>query len=442
VQPGRPVLITGQIVATGATVNMLSAKLDDFTLHPDRSERYINVDAIDALGQLKGVSVTTALYQALRPGEAIGVLLDAIGWPAALRDLDVGATVMPYWWLDGDDAFDALMDLVYSEGPPALVSCDGQGRIVFRGRHHRLLNTVSTTVQSTWRSGGSLEPLFSAPTDYNHGWKEIVNSISFQVPIRQVDASPSTVWSSSGQLGIASGDTLAITAQGTEPFLNAQIPVAGTDFTLVSGTVTVSLSKTSGLSTTISVQALGGPAVIADLSLRANSVSTVTTVQVTATDPVSITKYGVRSLPSGRDPKWPSLPDANAICGIILAQRGDRLPTISVTMVAANTTRLTQQLTRNLSDRVHVIESHSGLDADCFIERISHSIAQGGAEHTTTFGLEKSPMQITGAFVLGSATSGVLGTNRLGRRSTANAATVFILGSGTNGVLGTNVLAP
>lgn len=432
VVPSRSVQVTGTVGAS--TYMMFRGDLDDLTLLPGREDRYLSVSCIDGLGQLRGTTISTGVYQGLRPGEAIGLVLDAVGWPATLRDLDVGATVMPFWWLDGADAFDAILEIVNSEGPPALVTIDATtGNFVFRSRHHRLLNSVSTTAQSTWRSSG-VEPVISAPTSYNAGFKEIVNAISFELPQYMVTGDLTTVWSSQGLLSVASGETKQIVAQGSSPFINATPPVQDTDYSLVSGTVTITLSRTSGASTTILVTASGGAAIISGLSLRAQAVSTSTTIQVTAEDGGSIIKYGRSSLPSGREPKWASAGDADAICQIILGQRAERLPTVAVTMVSANTTRLTQQLTRDLSDRVHITEAHSGLDADCFIERIAHTITQGGTEHRTTFGLEKCPTQISGAFILGTS---LLGTGVLGRRGLANPSTMFVLGTS---LLGTGIL--
>jgi hypothetical protein len=436
VVPAREVKVTGTVGAS--TTTMLRAQLDDFKVHPDLGERYVEVDCIDPLGTLRDIQVSTGVYRGLRPGEAINILLDAVGWSSTLRDIDVGATVMPYWWLDGDDADQALLDLVNSEGPPALVTVDTSGQIVFRGRHHRLQDTASTTVQSTWRSRGSVEPLVSSPADYNAGFKDIINSVAFEMPALQPHSDIDVVYSSQGTQTIASGDTLVVIAQGTAPFIDAVVPVAGTDFTVVAGSVTVTLDRTSGASTTIRIVATG-LSVIQDLQLRARSIDTISTVRVSSEDGGSIGTYGRRSLPSGREPKWASLGDVGAICSIILGQRADRLPTITVSMKAANSTRLTQQLTRNLSDRVHIIEGQTCLDTDCFIEQIAHTISQGGADHTTTFGLEKAATQVANVFVLGTS---VLGTGVLGRRGLANPANMFVLGSVTNGVLGTNVLVP
>lgn len=437
VVPGRKVWVTATL--TGTTYTMLRAQIEDFDVLPDWDSRYLSVSCIDPLGALRGAMVSTGLYRGLRTGEAVNLLLDAVGWPVTMRDVEVGATVMPYWWLDREDAFEALMDLVYSEGPPALVTVDSSGRIVFRSRHHRLQRAASTTAQSTWRASGA-RPHISSPATYNHGFKEIINSVTFEMPMRQVAGVISDVWTSQGLISVAAGETLAIIAQASDPFVGALVPEVGTDFTLMSGSVTVTLARTSGLSTTIFVQASsGGPAVLADLKLRGYAVTTVTTVQIQAQDTASIGKYGPQSLPDVRTPKWASPGDARAIASIVLGQRGERLATISVSMRAGTAVEQRQQLTRDLSDRVRVIEPHTGLDADCFVEQIAHSVSQGGAEHVTTFGLEKIPTQITGAFILG---SGVLGTNRLGRRGFTETSSMFVLGSVTNGVLGTSILVP
>jgi hypothetical protein len=432
--PARPVQITGTVGAS--TYTMFRGQLDDFKVQPGYNDRYINVDCIDALGALRGVSVSTSLYQGLRTGEAIGVILDEVGWPDTQRVLDAGATVMPWWWLEGADAYDSIMDLLASEGPPALVTLDSQGRIVFLDRHHRLQSSASTSVQATWR-GSDVEPLMSDPTEYNHGFKEIVNRVVFELPVRTLSGVATAVWNAEGRITIADGQTMELTASSATPFVVAWTPAAGSDFTLLSGAVTVSLSRTSGQSVVIAIKATGGPAILTDLMLTGYPLSQVSTVRISRVDTGSMSKYGSRSLPDGSFPLWASKGDAAAIGDIILAQRAERLPTITVGMVSANTTRLTQQLTRNLSDRVHVVEPHTGLDADCFIEQIGHTITQGGAEHRTAFGLEKVAAQISGAFILG---AGVLGTNVLGRRGFTDPSVMFVLG--TQGVLGTNILSP
>lgn len=418
VSPGRPVRLEA---TSGVTTTVLFAGyLDDFDLRPGLNDQSVPASCIDALGRLRGVSVTTALYRGVRTGAAIGYLLDAVGWPSADRDLDLGATYLPYWWLDDTDAFDALMQLVDSEGPAALATVDSAGRIVFRDRHHRLTRTASLNVQSTWQSSGT-EPVVSDPVVYNHGWKEIVNSISVEVPLRQVGPELSQVWTSQGQLSILAGTPLQITARAGTAFSGAIEPVQGVDYTLVSGTASVSLSQTAGQSTTITITSAGG-AVIQDLAVRAYAIQS-TSMVVTVEDSTSIGKYGRKGLQAGRLPVWANQYDALAILQLIVGKRAERLPTISVTMRGAGSAaRLAECLTRNLSDRVHLTESLTGLDADCFIEQIGHAVSQGGLEHVTTFGLEKIPPTVTNPITFGVAglgfNQGVFGGGELDNPAT------------------------
>lgn len=388
----------------GDSTVVYTGYLDDFNVKPGINDKSVPVSCIDALGRLKGVTVTTGLYQGVRTGDAIGVLLDAVGWPPDQRDLDPGASYLPYWWLDGADAYDALMQLVDSEGPAALVTVDTQNRIVFRDRHHRLTRAESLAVQATWRSIGT-EPVISDPVTYDHGWKDIINSVSMDVPVRQVDSQLSQVWTSPGLTLVAAGASIDITASASGPFLGAVAPVEGTDYTLLSGDVTVTLSRASGQSTTLTLTSTSG-ATIQDLALRAYAVQG-SSVTVTVEDTVSIGKYGRKSYPSGRLPVWCNQYDAYAILSLIVAQRAERLPTISVTMRGAGgPDRLAECLSRNLSDRIHLTESLTGLDADCYIEQISHSIGQGGLEHVSTFGLEKIPPIVATPFTFNVAGKG------------------------------------
>jgi len=402
IAPGRHVQLRATVGTT--TTVLYDGYLDTFDIKPGINDRSIPTSCMDALARLRGVTVTTSLYQGLRTGEAIGHLLDAVGWPAGARDLDAGVTYMPYWWLDNVDAFQALMDLVWSDGAPALVTVDSQGRIVFRDRHHRLTRAASLTAQATWRSS-TVEPVLSDPITYDHGWAEIVNSVSIDVPVRQPDAAPSQVWSSPGLLTIVAGIPLTVTATSSNPFTGAIVPVSGTDFTVLSGSLSVTLSQTSGQSTTITLNAAGG-AVIQNLALRATAIQSVNT-KVVVEDANSIAKYGRKSPGGSQLPAWANIYDAFAIATLIVAKRAERLPTLQVTMRGAgNALRLAECLSRNLSDRVHVTESLTGLDADCFIEQIQHAVGQGGTEHVTTFGVEKIPPIVTNPFTFDTSGQG------------------------------------
>lgn len=437
VLPGRPVLIEATLSAVDYT--LFRGHLDDFNILPDRSARSVDVTCLDPLAKLRGVRVTTDLHQGLQTGQAIGLLLDAADWPADLRDLDPGATTIGWWWMDDADAFDALMQLVDSEGPPALVTADGDGRVVFRDRHHRLTRAASTTSQATFSD--EAEPAFSPPLVYDHGWRDIVNAVSFSVPVRSPAGILDAVWSAQGQHSILDGQTVPISARATDPFIGAVTPEADVDYQLLSGTVTMTLSRTSGQALTVFVTATGGPAVIADLQVRAYPLETAATVLVSAEDTTSIARYGRRSLPSGRDPVWAGIHDAGAIADLILAQRAERLPTVTITLKGSSDTRLTQQLTRDLSDRVRIVDDETGLDADCYIEQITHTLTDAGKLHITSFGCEKAAEPVTGVLILDDAALGLLNTATLGGIGQSDPDTVFLLDDASQGQLDTGLLA-
>jgi hypothetical protein len=428
VTPGRQARLQATV---GTTVTTLyTGYLDDLDIHPGLNDRSVPASCLDALGSFRGVTISTPLYQAIRTGDAIGYVLDAVGWPAAARDLDAGVSFLPFWWLDGADAFEALMELADSDGPASLITVDQFGRIVFRDRHHRLTRAASLTAQATWRSSGT-EPVMSDPLTYNHGFKEIVNSVSVDVPLRTIDFLPSQVWSSQGLVTIAAGTTVYITAKASGAFLNAIVPVQDTDYTLVSGGVTMGLSQTSGANTIISILA-ASDSVVQDLSLRAQAVQS-TSITVLVEDAVSIDKYGRKSLADGRLPVWANPYDALAILTLIVAKRAERLPTLQITMRGAGSAaRLAECIGRNLSDRVRVTESLTGLDSDCYIEQIQHTIGQGGTEHVTSFGVEKIPPVVTGPFTFDLAGAGFDQGNFAGSGAD-NPATMFRLDTAGQG---------
>ncbi len=394
VLPGRHVQLQATVGVT--TTTLYDGYTDTVDIRPGINERSMQVGCVDALGRLRGVQVTTPLYQGLRTGDAVSLLLDAAGWSSTARDLDVGATYMPYWWLDNADAYQALMDLVNSEGSPALVTVDGQGRIVFKDRHHRLTDSASLTAQATWRSSG-VEPCLSDPITYNHGWAEIVNAVSVEVPLRQVDPNLSAVWSTQGLLTVVAGVDLTLTATASTAFTGAVVPEQDTDYVLQSGTLAITLSQTSGQSTVITLSSAGG-AIIQDLQLRAYPIDS-TGITVTVEDSSSVAQFGPKTIESSLLPVWANQYDVFAILSLLIAKRAGRLPTLQVTMRGAgNALRLAECLGRNLSDRVHITESLTGLDSDCFIEQIAHVVDQGGAQHVTTFGVEKVPPLVTNPF--------------------------------------------
>lgn len=166
--PAAPVTVE---TAYGDTLYPLfTGRVDDFDVHPDRGNRTIDITALDLLSLLQGVKISTSLYWAQRTGALIAVVLDTIGWTGP-RDIDLGATHVPWWWLEETDAFTAVADLLASEGAPSIAYVAPDGTFVFRDRHHRLLRTQSVNSQATFASRliGACDPCTDGVDLYGSG---------------------------------------------------------------------------------------------------------------------------------------------------------------------------------------------------------------------------------------------------------------------------------
>jgi hypothetical protein len=385
IKPARPVRITRTIGS--AVFGLFAGHTDNAPINPDLDSQTVSLTLLDYLADFRGQTISTPLHRDIRTGQAVGYILDACGWPANLRDLDVGATIIPWWYEDGTDALEALEKVVRSEGPPALLTMGATGNIVFRDRHHRLTQINSLTSQSTWRAGGPVEPVMTKSFVYDEAWGNIINSGTASVDVRtQGELQP--VWTSDATVTLSAGEQKVITAAASDPFLGAVTPVAGTDYKLMSGTVTTQLIRTSGVSTGIVLTAGSGGAVLTNLQIRARPIPVAYTMQVSASDSQSISDYGPRSYPG--DLPWCGVGDAQAILDLTVAIRSQPLPVVSARfVVGSEPAKASQLLGRDLSDLVTVVEPETATDGTFYVEAIKHDLT-GVFDHSVTFGLESS----------------------------------------------------
>lgn len=439
-EPGKPMLIRATFNAV--TYDLFRGFLDDYDLKPSSTANVstASFSGLDLLHKLAQADMSTELYSSLQSGEAIHKLLDAIGWPEADRDIDQGATTLRWWWEEGVDGLTALKKIVDSEGPPAFAYVGTDGNFVFRDRHHRLTTTESTTVQATFTASGS-EPQFSEPMEYNVGWRDLINQVVIEVHERE--AQPlQAVWRNEDAFSMTAGEVIEFEIKPSDPFFGAVVPSpgpAGSDIRVTEGSdddLEVTLSRTSGQSVVCKLKAASAMT-ISFFQMRAFPVTVARTVKVVAENAQSIAKHGVRT-DTDINPAWGNRNDAFAVASIIVAQRGERLPVVHITIKNANDTRLTQILSRDLSDRIHITETgETGLDDDFFIEQIEHEIAQAGKVHNVTFGCEKISLSASATptyFTFDVAGKG-FNDGVFGEEGMIEGSKLFILDDPVNGVL-------
>jgi hypothetical protein len=139
----------GQVTWGGTTFPLFRGRIDDFNIKADMADRSVDFTFLDALNDLSNVKLSTPVYEGLRTGELIDIILDEVGWTAG-RQIDLGATFVRYWWADGTDAYAAISDLVKSEGAPSIAYVAPDGTFVFHDRHHRIQNSASISSQATF----------------------------------------------------------------------------------------------------------------------------------------------------------------------------------------------------------------------------------------------------------------------------------------------------
>ena len=318
-------------------------------------------------------------------------MLDQVGWPALDRDIDPGATIIPWWWEDQTDALNAIEKIVQSEGAPALVTIDPDGKLLFLDRHHRLLNPRSLTSQATYRGAESRSvPYLAMPFSYDEAWRNIINTGTVNVDVRAPDELQN-VFESENRIVLTPGEQKLITVTANDPFFNAQVPVEITDYTLISGSLSFVLTRTSGSSTTVIMTAGGSGAQIEALRLRAQPVTVQNTVQVSAQDASSISDFGPRSFPT--DIPWCNPADADAVLEAAVALRSQPLPILTATFVVPELYpgMAAAVLSRDISDRVTIYEDDTFLSGvEFYIESITHDFTDE-LDHRVTFGMEMVP---------------------------------------------------
>lgn len=405
VEPARET--KSEVTFGSTTYPLFRGRIDDFEIHVDRGDRSVDFTMLDGLAVLAGVKLSTEVLSMQRTGTIIDYVLDQVGWTAG-RDIDPGATHVPWWWADGTDAFDAVKDLVLSEGPPAIAYIAPDGTFVFRDRHHRLIREAST--QSQARFSAQLVDCaapavtgfsFTDPFTYQHGWSDIVNSVSFDVEERAPEPNYSVVWSTDTPILIADGETVTVDVHASDPFVEAQTLTLG-DVVWNTDALAAYFDRLSGQSMKIFLTAIDGPTVVSYLQLRARSVPVARTTKVTQMDTESIARHGERTYPG--DAPWAGVHDAYAISSLILGYYANRRPTVQLRLVSQDPEHLTQILTRTISDRITIQHDELGLDGDFLVEQVSHTITRInqddlGPVHAVVLGCERALVDVGGVNV-------------------------------------------
>jgi hypothetical protein len=214
VLPGRRVRLT----TTSPARTLWVGFSDEIRQHPEWGRKSVEFACLGVITQLRGKSISTPLYQNIRIDQAIGYILDAIGWPAADRVLDTATVTLAYFALDNEDAGSALLSLLLTEGPYASVYEDGRGRIVFEANDYRTTETRCTVSQATF-SDTTTNISFS----YDPNYRDVVSVVRVTQKERQLQAL-APIWTYGAVLTLAANETKKFDIKANDFFINAQVP--------------------------------------------------------------------------------------------------------------------------------------------------------------------------------------------------------------------------
>jgi hypothetical protein len=386
--PGRPVRFR-TTAPTAATI--WAGSVDDILQEPFlKGGGRVSIPALGKLAKLKGVPVWEEVHLGITTSDALNFVFVRAGLTAAdYTLLDVGKTTLTAWWCAGDDAFAMALRILAAEGPGSAIYEQADGRIAFHSRHYRLLTARANTSQVTFGNAAT-EPKHSPPFTYQPNLKDVVNSAS-------IDAATLSFATSLSLLATWTFDSPPIFAPGESRDYVFALDAPATDFDadlIVPYFFAHSLSYAGGYGPVVTVtvtSANSGFESFAGIQLYGKTLQPGTArIEQTVDATASQAKYGVR--PAAALNPWPYLTenDATDLANAVVINYREPRATVTVTLANANSTRLTQQLTREVSDRVTVVEDQTGLNAAMYIERIRHVVRAGGRFHRTTFGCEQA----------------------------------------------------
>lgn len=394
--------------SNGATVTRVNERamatgILDSTMHvPDIGFQQVTIPCLGTLSRLVGATpISTLLYSSITVDQAIRYVLNAAGWPDGDLILDTSNVTLLYWWLTNVDPWTALTQLLATEGPGGELYEDARGRIVFKARGRKFSDTASTTSQATFY-GTSTLPNFTTPFGYDDGQKDVVNIALVPLDTRTL-AAVGVIWTYGQDLVLAPNETRTVIASLTNPATNIQNPIAGTDYNTSLGYLAAySLAAGQPVAQTgpavlqvsgqvVKIGFTAGPlgATITGLQLQGQALTSSSSSYVTngIDTRVSQGKYGQRLFTAST---WPvvSVDTAQSLADWIVFWNRNGRPVVQLaTQSGQDGTVRTQQITREIGDRITVVETNMPINADYWIESIQ---GDAGATHKITFGCEKA----------------------------------------------------
>ena len=351
--------------------------IEEIIPHPHLNEQDCVITAVDGLDFLSRHDMAMALYKNTLTGTIHGYILDDAGWSSTMRTLDTGQDTVPYWY--GHDVKARFAQIELDDSEQGFSFVDGAGYFNSEDRYHR-----STATHQT--SQGTFDNTM-ANISYSLNPRNVFNIVKATVTPFELQAE-AELWRLEETPSIPVGET--VTYWGESDYLvDAWVtPVITTDYT-ATGTISVVTTKFAktiklDIENTDSV-----PVTITLLKARGTWYDNLTKVTRKAEDTDSQTAYQKRTLEIGGQ-YMDDTDQAQDLVDYAIGKYKDPRAELSMTITNQDSATLTQILSREISDRITVVNTKLGVNGHYFIDYMEHDISMSGLLHTATYRLADS----------------------------------------------------
>lgn len=356
-------------------------------------ERTVQVAAFGLSQRLLDTSISIPYQPSITTGAAMVMALEAAGlvdgadFVVDAEEISGGFELL-HWWVDDASAWDVARRIWATAGPPSALYEDVRGVLHFEGRNYRASASRSMLVQQTFSDDAT--DLFYVDLDYAPSRSSVVNDMAVTIQTRA--AKPlQQVWQADGVLTLAGNEVREIRATAAEsddpePWTGVITPVFGTDYTTGIGGIDLVETEILGpLAVKILLHA--GPFSTTVLptgsntgiQLRAQPVTETSSVTRSGTIDTTASKavWGTRRPPQELSSAiWPIIStfDADGLIDAYLLAYQEPRALLTMTAAARTGAILYEIMTREIGDRIHIVDAWSGISLDVTIEAITHRI--------------------------------------------------------------------
>jgi hypothetical protein len=139
--------------AAAATTDLFTGFIAGWPLADAGADATVPIQAIDALALFARTTLADGdTITGQRSDLMVGAVLDAVGWPASDRSLQVGASTLATYTASGAPTVLSVLQLI-ADSENGVVFVDASGAVIFQNRHARIVQGASL---ATFGDGGPL----------------------------------------------------------------------------------------------------------------------------------------------------------------------------------------------------------------------------------------------------------------------------------------------